>query len=104
MRPLAPWCIRAAVILALLFTGGCKDNPVAQPCSTPQDPGCAIADLKNLTMAEEHRCSGYDRDDYPYSQSVEDQLIAEYGGVYSPYTGEYFGSKFDTDIEHMVAI
>ena len=39
----------------------------------------------------------------PIPQSVEDQVIAEIGGVYSPYTGEWFVDKFETDIEHIVA-
>ena len=59
---------------------------------------------RGLTVAPEHRCAPYDRDDYPYSQSVETRIIADMGGrVYGPYTGRYFGSRRDTDIEHMVA-
>ena len=48
-------------------------------------------------------CSPYDADDYRYPQSVEDWIVAELGGVYGPYTGRWFASKSDTDIEHMVA-
>ena len=33
----------------------------------------------------------------------EDRIIEDLGGVYGPYTGRWFASKFDTDIEHMVA-
>lgn len=58
---------------------------------------------RGLTVAHESRCSTYDPDDYPYPQSVEDQVILETGGVYSPYTGEWFVDKFETDIEHIVA-
>ena len=59
---------------------------------------------RGLTMAPEHRCAPYDRDDYPYSQSVETRIIAGMGGrVYGPYTGRYFASRRETDIEHMVA-
>ncbi len=54
-------------------------------------------------MAPENRCSAYSSGDYRYSQSVEDDLVAEYGGVYSPYTGQWFASDTETDIEHMVA-
>ena len=57
-----------------------------------------------LKVAAEHRCAPYDRSDYPYPQTVEDALIKEYGGIYSPYTGERFASKRQTDIEHIVAI
>ena len=51
----------------------------------------------------ERRCSPYDSDDYRYPQSVEDGIIRELGGVYGPYTGRWFASKSETDIEHMVA-
>ncbi len=57
-----------------------------------------------ITIQPENRCSPYNRSQYPYSQSVEDDIIARMGGrIYSPYTGESFASKRETDIEHMVA-
>ena len=58
---------------------------------------------RDLTVAPESRCSHYDAKDYRYPQSVEDQIIAQRGGVYSPYTGEWFADKYETDIEHIVA-
>ena len=59
---------------------------------------------RGLTVAPEERCAPYDRDDYPYSQSVETRIIAGMGGrVYGPYTGRHFASRRETDIEHMVA-
>ena len=60
---------------------------------------------RGLTVAPEHRCAPYDRDDYPYSQSVETGIISGMGGrVYGPYSGRYFASRRETDIiEHMVA-
>ena len=59
---------------------------------------------RGLIVAPEHRCAPYDRDDYPYSQAVETRIIAGMGGrVYGPYTGRYFASRRETDIEHMVA-
>ena len=59
---------------------------------------------QGLTIAPEQRCTPYDRDDYPYSQSVETRIIAGMGGrVYGPYTGRHFSSRRETDIEHMVA-
>ena len=58
---------------------------------------------RGLVVASEDRCSPYDADDYPYPQSVEDGIVRELGGVYGPYTGRWFASKFETDIEHMVA-
>ena len=63
-----------------------------------------MARWRGLEIAAEDRCAPYDADDYPYSQSVEDQIIAQLGGtIYSPYTCETFDSKRETDIEHIVA-
>ena len=48
--------------------------------------------------------SPYDSDDYPYSPSVEPRIVANMGGiVYGPYTGTWFDSTSQTDIEHIVA-
>ena len=58
---------------------------------------------RGLKVEPERRCSPYDSDQYRYSQSVEDRIIADHGGVYSPYTGRWFSTKRETDIEHMVA-
>ena len=57
-----------------------------------------------LVVQEEDRCSAYDRDDYPYPQSVEPQIIARQGGLFSPYTLQCFRSRRQTDIEHIVAL
>ncbi|MCY4406091.1 MAG: excalibur calcium-binding domain-containing protein [Rhodospirillaceae bacterium] len=60
---------------------------------------------RGLVIAPEHRCAPYDRDDYPYSPSVEAEIVAAMGGrVYGPYTGRYFLSTRRTDIEHIVAV
>ena len=69
-------------------------------CASP-----AIAETyRGVTIAPEHRCTLYSSDDYPYPQSVEAQIVAELGGaIYGPYTGTYFRSTRDTDIEHIVA-
>ena len=59
---------------------------------------------RGLTVTPEHRCSAYDRSEYPYSQAVEARIVAGMGGrVYGPYTGRHFASRRETDIEHMVA-
>ena len=55
-------------------------------------------------MAPENRCSPYDRAaDYPYPQSVEQDIVRGLGAIYGPYTGTCFGSPCETDIEHIVA-
>lgn len=59
----------------------------------------------DLVISSERRCSPYDRADYPYPQSVERDLIAAMGGkIYGPYTGRYFSTRRDTDIDHIVAL
>ncbi len=58
-----------------------------------------------IRVAEEHRCSHYDRGDYRYPQSVELAIIADQAGkVYGPYTGRTFASRRQTDIEHIIAV
>ncbi len=85
---------RTALPLALLTAGLVLWGPATAGAAT----------WRGLTVAPENRCSEYDRDDYQYSRSVEDELVKEYGGVYSPYTGEWFAADTETDIEHMVAL
>ena len=58
---------------------------------------------RGLVVAPEHRCSPYDQEDYRYPQSVELQIIEALGGVYGAYTGRWFSSRRETDIEHIVA-
>ena len=58
---------------------------------------------RGLVVAPENRCQPYDSSDYPYSQSLETQLTTTYQGVYGPYTGKWFSSRSETDIEHIVA-
>lgn len=59
---------------------------------------------RGIPIADERRCSPFDRSDYRYPQSVEDLIINDLGGVWSPYTGECFDDKTETDIEHMVSV
>ena len=76
---------------------------LAAAIATPA-PARAQEEIWNgLVVAPEARCSRYDSDDYRYSQSVEYRIIRSLGGVYGPYTGRWFGSKRETDIEHIVA-
>ena len=57
---------------------------------------------RGLGVAEEDRCAPYDADLYRYTASVEDDVVRQLGGVYSPYTCESFDSTRETDIEHIV--
>ena len=60
---------------------------------------------RGLVVAPEHRCSPYDRKrDYPYPQSIEQDIVRGLGRVYGPYTDTCFVSTRQTDIEHIVAI
>ena len=64
--------------------------------------------MRGLAVAPEHRCTPYERGDYPYPypypQSVEARIIDGMGGrVYGPYTGRHFASRSETDISHIVA-
>ena len=58
---------------------------------------------RGVVIAPESRCAPYDADDYRYQLSVEAQIVAALGGVYGPYTGRWFSSPQETDIEHIVA-
>ena len=58
---------------------------------------------RGLVVGPEQRCASYHTDDYRYPQSVEDRIVAELGGVYGPYTGRWFASTSETDIEHVMA-
>lgn len=61
--------------------------------------------FRGLIVAPEHRCSPYDRADYPYPQSVELSIIEHFNGlIYGPYTGTCFQTRYDTDIEHIVSL
>ena len=74
--------------------------PTAPPAAPPANPDGEFG----LTVAPENRCSHYEADDYSYPQSVEPHIVARQGGrIYGPYTGTYFVSIRETDIEHIVA-
>ncbi len=74
------------------------------PTSTPVPPTSTPTDALGLRIGPENRCSHYDSDLYPYSQSVEPHIVNQQGGrIYGPYTGTYFSSIRETDIEHIVA-
>ncbi len=96
-RPYGFACRTAAVLLAVLAIAATGIAHGGQALGAETWHG--------LVIAPEHRCAPYDRDDYPYSQSVEAEIVATMGGrVYGPYTGRYFLSTRRTDIEHIVAV
>ena len=81
-------------------------TPPATTTITPtptQPPAQPAALWHGLTLAPEDRCSPYDPDEYHYSPSVEPRIAEARGGVYGPYTGTWFDSIRETDIEHIVA-
>ncbi len=59
---------------------------------------------RGVRVAPEVRCALYDRDEYPYPQSVESEIIAGIGNIYGPYTGQCFATARETDIEHIVPL
>ncbi len=76
-------------------------TPTPEPTATAP-PAKPEATWRGITVAPEDRCSPYDPDDYPYPQSVEPKIVEELGGIYGPYTGNWFGNIRETDIEHIV--
>ena len=78
--------------------------PTATVAPTPTEPTAqASPTWRGVAVAAEHRCSPYDSDDYRYPASVEPKIVAAQGGIYGPYTGTWFDSIRQTDIEHIVA-
>ena len=76
-------------------------TPTTQP---PMPTAVTVSIWHGLRIDDEARCSPYDPDDYPYPQSVEARIVADMGDIiYGPYTGRWFSSTRETDIEHMVA-
>lgn len=82
-----------------------KDNLlIALLCSSLCSVVSAEELWRGLVVEPENRCSPYDKkSQYPYSQSVEDNIVGSMGSVYGPYTGNYYESDSQTDIEHIVA-
>ena len=89
------------VVLVVLLLGSCS-SPVA-PSAPATTSSSTPPTWRGLVIAEEDRCEPYDSSDYSYPQSLEDGIIRRLGGLYSPYTGECFASRTETDIEHIVA-
>ena len=72
--------------------------------ATPASAQDSTDTWRDLVVAPEHRCSPYNRQrDYPYPQSIEQDIVRGLGRVYGPYTDTCFASTRQTDIEHVVA-
>ncbi|MDE0027292.1 MAG: hypothetical protein OXP69_23005 [Spirochaetaceae bacterium] len=81
-------------------------NSSASNAAPPQRVACERGSgetWRGLVVAPECRCTPYDRDDYPYPQSVE-PLIAQRDGMTSKYSGAVFRSLKESDIEHVVSL
>ena len=61
---------------------------------------------RGLRIEKENRCSPYNRSrDYVYPQTVEHKIVESLENkIYSPYSGKYFKSIEETDIEHVVSL
>ena len=110
------WFAAMSTLLPLVIIAGCSgDSSVSKATQTPAESAGPTATVepetatgldlwRGLVVAPENRCSPYDPDDYLYSQAVEEHIVASMGGIiYGPYTGKWFDSTSDTDIEHIVA-
>ena len=72
--------------------------------ATPASSQDSTETWRGLVVAPEHRCSPYDKErDYPYPQSIEQDIVRGLGRVYGPYTDTCSASARETDIEHIVA-
>ena len=56
---------------------------------------------RGLVIADEARCSEYDRGDYSYDQDVEPLIAQNLGGWWSPYDGTSFTDRGESQIEHI---
>ena len=90
----------------MLYCATCGVTPRRRRSATPrptQPPSQTTSMWRGITVAPENRCSPYDSDEYRYSPSVEPRIVNALGGIYGPYTGTWFESIKETDIEHIVA-
>lgn len=73
-----------------------------KPDSTATD-NTVVHPVLGIRIGPEVRHSDYDRDDYSYPASIEQRIVEQQGGVFSPYSLACFDSTEATDIEHVVA-
>ena len=110
IEPAFPRDVRAAgalltslIAAAGLFACTASDsNPPAGP--SPLGDIIPGSEWRGLKVADEDRCSPYNREnDYTYPPELEEQIVKRLGGIFSPYTCETFDSLRKTEIEHVVA-
>ena len=107
--PSVPSAALFAALLASLSCAALETGPgetTGPRTAVAVPPGAPDGDTwRGIAVAPERRCSPYDRGDYPYPRSIENDIVAAMGGrVFCPYTGESFRSKGETDIEHIVSL
>ena len=67
--------------------------------ATPASSQDTTETWRGLVVAPEPRCSPYDRKrDYPYPQSIEQDVVRRLGGVYGPYTDTCFASTWQVSV------
>ena len=86
--------------------GGSSPTTSTTQTQTPQPTACpaSTGTWRGIRVAPECRCTPYDRDDYPYPQSVEARIADRLGGMFSPYDGTRFSNLRESDIEHIIAV
>ena len=83
---------------------GARPEPEHTTAPTPtQEVEETLSRWSGVPITPEDRSSEYDPGDYPYSLSVELRIVNTQGGIYDPYTGTWFESIKETDIEHIAA-
>ena len=93
-----------AAIAASILTAASAIPPGKLQAQTSNTLYSHTTEWRGLQVAPEQRCTPYSRNNYPYPQSVERQIIAAMNGlIYGPYTGRIFIHARQTDIEHIVA-
>lgn len=70
--------------------------------TVPTAPG-KMHPILGVPVAPEVRHTVYDRSDYSYPASIEQRIVMQQGGVFSPYSMRCFNDVRATDIEHIVA-
>ena len=86
--------------------GGSSPTSTTQTQTQQQPAACpaSTGTWRGIRVAPECRCTPYDRDDYPYPQSIEAEIADRLGGMVSPYDGTRFESLRESDIEHVIAV